>query len=46
MENKKMADKAFRVLAGAFKDGAETEDTSAALGTRACFIGLTGMIDP
>lgn len=47
-ENKKMADKALRVLAGAFKETElKPEDTSpAALERGLVFIGLTGMIDP
>lgn len=47
-ENKRMADKALRVLAVAYKEYvAAPEDTSpAALENDLIFIGLTGMIDP
>ncbi len=47
-ENKKMADKALRVLALAKKNHPEMpkEISSEALENDLCFIGLTGMIDP
>ncbi len=47
-ENKKMADKALRVLALAKKNHPEMpkEISSEALENDLCFVGLTGMIDP
>ncbi len=47
-ENKKMADKALRVLALAKKNHPEIpkEISSEALENDLCFVGLTGMIDP
>ncbi|MDD4851334.1 MAG: cation-translocating P-type ATPase [Gemmiger sp.] len=47
-ENKRMADKALRVLAAAFRrwEAAPTQNDPAYLEQRLCFIGLTGMIDP
>ncbi|WP_294145538.1 cation-translocating P-type ATPase [uncultured Clostridium sp.] len=47
-ENKRMADRALRVLAGALKETEEKpEDISpAALESGLAFVGLTGMIDP
>lgn len=47
-ENKRMADRALRVLAGALKETEEKpEDISpAALESGLVFVGLTGMIDP
>ncbi len=47
-ENKRLADKALRVLAAAKRDWAEkpADNTPEYLEQNLCFIGLTGMIDP
>lgn len=47
-ENKRMADKALRVLAAAFKeyDGLPADVSPEAIEKEMVFIGLTGMIDP
>ncbi|MBR6737288.1 MAG: calcium-translocating P-type ATPase, PMCA-type [Clostridia bacterium] len=47
-ENKRMADKALRVLAGAYKkhDAIPSDTSPEALENNLVFIGLTGMIDP
>ncbi len=47
-ENKRMADKALRVLACAKRDWAEkpADNTPEFLEQDLCFVGLTGMIDP
>ncbi len=47
-ENKRLADKALRVLAAAKRDWTEkpADNTPEYLEQQLCFIGLTGMIDP
>ena len=46
-ENKAMADKALRVLAGAFRRwGSEPESSAEVLEKDLCYIGIEGMIDP